>query len=71
MSDLLHEYAAGSAARDPSATAVVLGDERLSYAELGRYIEAGFHTFILDIPPSREEIEHTGVAFERAGSRLG
>ncbi len=34
MSDLLHEYAAASAARDPGATAVVLGDERLSYGEL-------------------------------------
>jgi amino acid adenylation domain-containing protein len=34
VSDLLHGYAAASAARDPSATAVVLGEERLSYAEL-------------------------------------
>jgi amino acid adenylation domain-containing protein len=34
VSDLLHGYAAASAARDPSATAVVLGDQRLGYAEL-------------------------------------
>ena len=34
MSELLHSYAAASAARDPDATAVVLGDERLSYGEL-------------------------------------
>jgi alkanesulfonate monooxygenase len=49
----------------------LVGDHATVGAELGRYIEAGFHTFILDIPPSREEIEHTGVAFERAGSRFG
>ena len=34
MSDLLHDYAAASAARDPRATALVLGDERLTYGEL-------------------------------------
>jgi amino acid adenylation domain-containing protein len=34
VSDLLHEYAAASAAREPGATALALGDERLSYAEL-------------------------------------
>jgi alkanesulfonate monooxygenase len=35
-------------------------------AELARYMGAGFETFILDIPPDREELEHTGVAFDRA-----
>lgn len=36
-------------------------------AELvGSYIKFGFDTFILDIPPSREELEHTGVVFEKA-----
>ena len=49
----------------------LVGDHDTVGAELGRYVEAGFHTFILDIPPSRDEIEHTGVAFERAGSRFG
>jgi alkanesulfonate monooxygenase len=34
-------------------------------AELGRYIGAGFATFILDIPPDREELEHTDVVFKR------
>lgn len=34
MSPLLHEYAARSAAVDADATAVVLGDERLSYGRL-------------------------------------
>jgi alkanesulfonate monooxygenase len=34
--------------------------------EVARYIELGFKTFILDIPPSEEEIEHTAVVFDRA-----
>jgi alkanesulfonate monooxygenase len=34
--------------------------------EVGRYMSVGFKTFILDIPPSQEELEHTAVVFERA-----
>ena len=34
--------------------------------ELARYIQLGFSTFILDIPPSEEEIEHTALVFDRA-----
>jgi alkanesulfonate monooxygenase len=34
--------------------------------EVARYIGLGFKTFILDIPPSEEEIDHTGVVFDRA-----
>jgi alkanesulfonate monooxygenase len=37
-------------------------------AELRRYMGQGYGTFILDIPPSDEEIAHTAVAFERAQS---
>lgn len=37
--------------------------------EIGRYVNAGFATFILDIPPDREELEHTAAAFERAGAQ--
>ena len=39
--------------------------------ELERYLRLGFKTFILDIPPSEEELEHTAIAFERAAGRLG
>jgi alkanesulfonate monooxygenase len=39
--------------------------------ELARYIGLGFGTFIVDIPPDQEELEHTGVAFERALGRAG
>jgi alkanesulfonate monooxygenase len=35
-------------------------------AEVGRYVGMGYRTFILDIPPSREELNHTAVVFERA-----
>lgn len=35
-------------------------------AELGRYLSLGYRSFILDIPPSAEELEHTNVAFGRA-----
>jgi alkanesulfonate monooxygenase len=34
--------------------------------ELGRYLRLGHRTFILDIPPSREELRHTGQAYARA-----
>ena len=34
--------------------------------EIARYIRLGFGTFIVDIPPSEEELEHTALAFERA-----
>jgi alkanesulfonate monooxygenase len=38
--------------------------------EVGHYIGKGFRTFILDIPASREELEHTGIVFERATRRV-
>jgi alkanesulfonate monooxygenase len=34
--------------------------------EVRRYMGAGFRTFILDIPPSAEELRHTARVFERA-----
>jgi alkanesulfonate monooxygenase len=34
--------------------------------ELTRYMELGFGTFILDIPPDEEELQHTALAFEHA-----
>lgn len=36
-------------------------------AELvGHYIAVGSHTFVLDIPPSEEELSHIGIVFDRA-----
>jgi alkanesulfonate monooxygenase len=34
-------------------------------AELSRYVALGFRTFILDIPPDREELDHVGAVFAR------
>jgi alkanesulfonate monooxygenase len=34
--------------------------------ELARYIAAGYRTFILDIPPSEEELQHTNRSFNAA-----
>ena len=34
--------------------------------ELSCYINFGYRTFILDIPPTREELQHTNIAFEYA-----
>jgi alkanesulfonate monooxygenase len=34
--------------------------------ELARYIALGHRTFILDIPPSREELRHTRIGFQKA-----
>ena len=33
---------------------------------IGSYIDFGFDTFILDIPPSYEELENIGIVFEQA-----
>lgn len=35
-------------------------------SELAKYIERGFLTFILDIPPSREELQHINIVFSQA-----
>lgn len=34
--------------------------------ELARYIELGYRSFILDIPPTEQELHHTNQAFQRA-----
>jgi alkanesulfonate monooxygenase len=36
--------------------------------ELSRYMMRGFGTFILDIPPSRDELHHIGVVFAMAAA---
>src|SRR5207249_1645163 len=34
--------------------------------ELSRYMSVGYRSFILDIPPTQEELHHTNQAFRRA-----
>lgn len=43
----------------------LVGDYDRVATELRRYTDTGYSTFILDIPPSREELEHTGEVFAR------
>ncbi len=38
--------------------------ERIS-EEVARYVAAGYKTFILDIPPTQEELSHIGVVFRQ------
>ncbi len=38
--------------------------------DLSRYMEGGYGTFILDIPPSAEELAHSRIVFSEAASRL-
>ena len=47
----------------------LVGDYDSVAAELAKYIQLGFRTFILDIPPIEEELHHTKLAFERAIER--
>ncbi len=37
--------------------------------EVARYVDAGYRTFILDVPASADEMEHIGIVFERAVAR--
>jgi len=39
--------------------------------ELSRYISLGYRTFILDIPPDEDELEHAGAVFDRAVEKIG
>jgi alkanesulfonate monooxygenase len=44
----------------------LVGSYRRVAEELAGYIRRGFRTFVLDIPPSKEELEHIGVVFREA-----
>jgi len=37
--------------------------------EVARYVEAGYKTFILDIPPTQEELLHIGLVFKQSLSQ--
>jgi alkanesulfonate monooxygenase len=45
----------------------LVGNQDRVAEEIGRYIAVGYRTFILDVPPSREELQQIGIVFERAG----
>jgi alkanesulfonate monooxygenase len=44
----------------------LVGSYEAVSAEVGRYVGMGYRTFILDIPPAAEELQHTAVVFEKA-----
>jgi alkanesulfonate monooxygenase len=44
----------------------IVGSYHRTAAEVSRYIARGYRTFILDIPASREELEHTSLVFQKA-----
>ncbi|OLB65453.1 MAG: hypothetical protein AUH96_08915 [Nitrospirae bacterium 13_2_20CM_2_61_4] len=44
----------------------LVGSYKAVGGELSRYISAGYSKFILDIPPTKEELQHTQIAFEQA-----
>jgi alkanesulfonate monooxygenase len=44
----------------------LVGSYEAVASEVARYIALGFKTFILDIPASEEELEHTAIVFARA-----
>ena len=44
----------------------LVGDYDRVAVELAKYIDRGSSTFILDIPPTREELEHISIVFSRA-----
>lgn len=48
---------------------LVGGYERVA-AELARYITIGYRTFVLDVPPSADELRHVSVAFGEALGRV-
>ncbi|MGH9769877.1 MAG: LLM class flavin-dependent oxidoreductase, partial [Blastocatellia bacterium] len=39
-------------------------------AEVARYIALGFQTFIVDIPPTEEELYHTAAVFKKSAEKL-
>jgi alkanesulfonate monooxygenase len=47
----------------------LVGSHEQVAAELTRYVDLGFHSFILDIPASEEELHHIGVVFEMARAK--
>ena len=44
----------------------LVGEYECVAAELAKYINRGYETFILDIPPSRDELGHINAVFTRA-----
>lgn len=48
----------------------LVGDYEIVSNELARYVVAGYETFILDIPASKEELFHTSEVFKLAATKV-
>lgn len=48
----------------------LVGNYQKVAEELSRYVSLGFRTFILDIPPSEEEMYHISIAFKKSIENL-
>lgn len=48
----------------------LVGSYTVVAAEVRKYLDLGYSTFILDIPPNREELEHIGLVFDTASKGL-
>jgi alkanesulfonate monooxygenase len=48
----------------------LVGSYRRVADELARYVDLGFRVFVLDIPPSKEELDHIGVVFQRVAGAV-
>src|SRR5690348_5672230 len=46
----------------------LVGDYDQVAHELQQYVQLGYETFILDIPPSEEELHHIGIVFAKAAA---
>jgi alkanesulfonate monooxygenase len=44
----------------------LVGDYGSVAEEIANYVSVGYKTFILDIPPSEEELRHINVVFQEA-----
>jgi alkanesulfonate monooxygenase len=44
----------------------LVGSYQRIAGEVARYVEAGYKTFILDIPPTQEELSHIGLVFKQS-----
>jgi alkanesulfonate monooxygenase len=49
----------------------LVGSYRRVAEELASYIGLGFKAFVLDIPPSKEELDHIGIVFREALGTVG
>lgn len=47
----------------------LVGSHAQVAGEIARYLDAGYRSFILDVPATREDLQHAGEVFARAATR--